>query len=393
MRIKEVVTSADQHYFLELAVTCNQSNSNWIRPLDKDIETIFDRTKNKAFKHGNCIRWIVENDQKEVVGRIAAFVSKKYFNKEDDFLVGGIGLFECVDNQSVANILFDTAKTWLLQQGVKAMDGPINFLDRDKFWGLIVEGFDQEPIYGMSFNPPYYQTLFENYGFQNFYNQYYYGMKASEVLPDKFAERHARFASKPDYKAMHVNRKQLKKFAIDFCTIYNAAWAQHDGGKEMTNDQAIKIFNTMKPIIDETLVWFAYYKNTPIACWINIPDLNQYFKYFNGKFGWLQKIYLLWMKYARKCKRFTGIAFGVIPKFQAMGIDSFMIYEGAKRIQQKKIYNTYEMGWAADWNPKMVNIYKSLGAQQTRHLITYRYIFDKAIPFKRHPIIEYKTKG
>lgn len=392
MQIKEVITTNDKKAFLQIAVTCNAQNPKWIRPLDKDIEQIFDTKKNKAFKYGNCIRWIIQDNEKKPIGRIAAFTSKKYFNKGDDFSVGGIGLFECIDNQAIANLLFDTAKIWLQNQGVQAMDGPINFLDRDKFWGLLIEGFDEEPIYGMSFNPPYYQKLFENYGFQNFYNQYYYGMQVSDVLPEKFAERHARFASKPDYSAIHANKKQLNKFAIDFCTIYNAAWAQHDGGKEMTNEQAIKVFNTMKPIIDETLVWFAYYKDSPIACWINIPDLNQYFKYFNGKLGWLQKIHLLWMKYTKKCKRFTGIAFGVIPKFQAMGIDSFMIYEGAKMIQKKQTYNMYEMGWAADWNPKMVNIYKSLGAQQTRRLITYRYIFDKNIPFKHHPIIEYKTK-
>lgn len=391
MQVKEVINAIDKRNFLEVAVTCNQSNPKWIKPLDKDIEHSFDTIKNKAFKYGTCTRWIVQNEQGETLGRIAAFVSKKYFNKGDEFAVGGIGLFESANDQSVANLLFDTAKKWLQNQGVQAMDGPINFLDRDKFWGLMVEGFHQEPIYGMGFNPPYYQALFENYGFQNFYNQYYYGMNVSDTLPEKFAERHARFSNKPDYKATHINKNQLEKFATDFATIYNAAWAQHGEAKEMTNNQAIKIFAAMKPVMDERLVWFTYYKNNPIACWINIPDLNQYFKHFNGKLGWLQKFHLLWMKYRRSCKRFTGIAFGVIPKFQAMGIDSFMIYEGAKLIQGKQLYNMYEMGWAADWNPKMLNIYKSLGAQQTRHLITYRYIFDRNISFNRHPIMEYKV--
>jgi hypothetical protein len=125
--------------------------------------------------------------------------------------------------------------------------------------------------------------------------------------------------------------------------------------------------------------------------WINIPNLNEYFKHFNGKFGLLQKLRLVWMKKNRTCKKFTGIAFGVVPKFQSLGIDSFMIYEGALLIQNKGWYHTYEIGWAADWNPKMLNIYKNLGGNQSRRMVTYRYIFDtNKHPFERHPVMEYK---
>lgn len=391
--IKKVTTQTDIQKFLQVAVLCNTSNPNWIRPLNKDIEHTFNTSKNKAFQQGTCTRWIIEDDKHQTIGRIAAFISKKYFNKGDEYTVGGVGLFECINNQTAANLLFDTAKIWLQNKGAQAMDGPINFLERDKFWGLMVEGFDIEPMYGMSFNPPYYASLFENYGFQNFYNQYYFAMQIKNALPEKFKQRHARFASKPDYKAIPIQKNKLKKFAKDFCTIYNTAWSQHEGGKEITTEQAIKTFNTMKAIIDENLIWFAYYKNLPIACWISIPDLNQYFKYFNGKWGIWEKIRLLWMKYRGVCKKATGLAFGVIPKFQAMGIDSFLIYEGSKIVQNKNTYNTYEMGWAADWNPKMINVYKSLGAHQTRRMITYRYIFNTNTPFKRHPIIKYNHQA
>ena len=143
--------------------------------------------------------------------------------------------------------------------------------------------------------------------------------------------------------------------------------------------------------MDERLVWFAYYKDEPIAMWINIPDLNEYFKHFNGKLGLIEKLRLLWMKKNHTCKKFTGVAFGIVPKFQSLGIDSFMIYEAALLIQPGRLYDKFEMGWAGDWNPKMLNIYKSLDASQSRRLITYRYIFDEnKHPFERHPVMEYK---
>jgi len=102
-------------------------------------------------------------------------------------------------------------------------------------------------------------------------------------------------------------------------------------------------------------------------------------------------LHLLWMKYTGQNKQATGLAFGVVPKFQALGIDSFIIHSAALFIQNKGWYKTYEMGWAGDWNPKMINIYKSLGGKQSRRMVTYRYIFDEnKYPFERHPEMEYK---
>lgn len=389
MQLIEVKTPVQQKEFLRVNVLMNQSNPNYIQCLDNEINDVFDVAKNKHLKNGEAIRWILKNDAGNLIGRIAAFTNKKYINKGTDFTVGGIGFFDCINNQQAANVLFDAAKNWLTSKGAEAMDGPINIGDRDKWWGLMVEGFEKEPIYGMSFNPAYYEQLFEGYGFKNYYNQYYYAMDAQQKLPEKFSERHAKFKAKPGYDARHISISNLEKHAAEFAAVYNAAWAQHNEGKEITKEQVLKLFNKMKPIMDEKIIWFAYYKDEPIAMWINIPDMNQYFKHFKGKFGLLEKLRLLWMKKTGKCRVFTGIAFGIIPKFQSLGIDSFMIYEGSLLIQQKHLYDKYEMGWAGDWNPKMVNIYKSLGARQSRRMVTFRYLFDQSKPFERHPVMEY----
>jgi GNAT superfamily N-acetyltransferase len=182
---------------------------------------------------------------------------------------------------------------------------------------------------------------------------------------------------------------ELEKYAQDFATVYNAAWAQHGEAKEITQEQVLKLFKTMKPIMDERVVWFAYYKDEPIAMFINIPDINQYFKHFNGKLNVFNKLRLLWMKKTGQCKKLTGLAFGVVPKFQALGIDSFLIQACGNLMQFKGWYHNYEMGWAGDWNPRMINIYKSLGGVQNRRMVTYRYIFDAEIEFERHPVMEY----
>ena len=391
MKIIEVNNSVTQQEFIQANVIINKNTPNYIRPLDSEIDDIFNKEKNKNYQYGITNRWVLKDEKGNLVGRIAAFTNKKYINKGTEFATGGIGFFDCINIQEAANILFDTAKKWLQQQGMEAMDGPINFGDRDKYWGLLVEGFDKPPIYGMPFNPKYYETLFNNYCFKNYYNQYWFSMSVDDDLPPKFQERYEKFKAKPDYSARHLNLKELDKYAGDFATIYNTAWAQHGEAKAITKEETIKLFKTMKPILDERVVWFAYYKEEPIAMFINVPDVNQYIKNFNGKLGLIEKLKLVWMKATMKRKKLLGLVFGVVPKYQALGVDSFLIQSCGYYMQHKNWYDSYEMGWAGDWNPKMHNIYKSLGGTQSRKMITYRFIFDEAKnTFERHPQMDYK---
>ncbi len=391
MHIIEVTNKKTEEDFILASVIINKNTPNYIRPLDNEINDIFNPSSNKNFKNGIAKRWVLKDEQNQLLGRIAAFTNSKYINKGTDFATGGFGFFECINHQEAANLLFDTAKNWLQEQGMLAMDGPINFGDRDKYWGLLVEGFDKEPVYGMPFNPEYYQALFENYGFKNYYNQYWFSMSVDDDLPVKFQERYIKFKSKSDYSAKHVELNNLDKYAKDFVTIYNTAWAQHGEAKEITLPEVQSLFKTMKPIMDVRVMWFAYYKEDPIAMFISVPDVNQYFKHFNGKLGWKEKLHLMWMKYTMKRKKLIGLIFGVVPKYQALGVDSFLIQASGYNMQHKNWYDSYEMGWAGDWNPKMHNIYKSLGGTQSRRMITYRFIFNEnEIPFERHPIMDYK---
>src|SRR5580765_4543870 len=188
-----VVSDKTAREFLEANVVINKNDPNYIRPLDKDINEVFDPKKNKAFRHGEAIRWILKDEDGKLIGRIAAFVNKKYKNKGDDLPVGGVGFFDCINDQNAADMLFDVAKHWLMQRGMQAMDGPVNFGERDRWWGLLVEGFEP-PVYCMNYNPPYYRELFENYGFKNFFNQHCYAIKVTESLQEKFFVRHALIA-------------------------------------------------------------------------------------------------------------------------------------------------------------------------------------------------------
>lgn len=384
MRMYEVNTAKDRRDFLELPVAIYKNDPNWIRPLDKDIEEVFDPTKNKAFRKGECTRWLLKDDMGKVIGRIAAFVNRAYKQEQP---TGGIGFFECINDRQAAHLMFDYCRDWLQERGMEAMDGPINFGERDTWWGLQVEGF-QPPMYRMNYNPRYYQDLFESYGFQTYFDQLCFSLEVKNRLQEKFYHVHDELSKDPDYKAIHYDKNQPEKFAKDFTYIYNLAWAAHPGDKQMEERAMLKMLQSIRQVVDERIIWFTYYKDEPIAFWLNLPDLNQYFKHFNGRFGLVEKLRLLWMKNFGRISRFTGLVFGVIPAYQGKGVDGYMIIEAAKVIQDKRLYDSYEMQWIGDFNPKMINIAQHLGTTMSRKLCTYRYLFDRAKEFKRHPVLK-----
>jgi hypothetical protein len=388
MQLVEVTNKKLAGDFLLANVLLNKETPNYIRPLDKDINEVFDPKKNKAYRFGTTIRWILTNDDGDLIGRIAAFTNKKYKNKGDDVPVGGIGFFDCINNQQAADMLFDVAKHWLLQQGMQAMDGPINFGERDRWWGLIVQGF-QEPPYGMNYNPPYYQNLFEQYGFKKFFEQICLGVDPKKELNAKLHQRHALYENNDSFRALYINKNQLEEFAKDFTTVYNAAWAGHGGVKQLRKDQVLQMFKKMKPVMDEKIIWFAYHNEDPIAVFVNLPDLNQWFKYLNGKFDLLHKLKFLWIKKTKPCKKFTGLVFGIVPEFQGKGIDAFLIVEADKLVKSPEVpYTEYEMQWIGAFNPKMLNVAEGIGDTfRSRILVTYRYLFDRTKEFKPHPIL------
>lgn len=380
---EEVQSKARKREFLEFPSKLYQQDPNYIRPLDKDINDIFNPEKNRFFKNGECARFLFKNKENDTVGRVAVFVNNFYEQQQP---TGGIGFFDCINDQETANFIFDYCKEWLQKRGMEAMDGSINFGERDKFWGVLTDGFEQ-PLYGMNYNFPYYKALFENYGFKTYFEQLCFSRPIFAEVSRVFMVMHAKHQRNPDISSQPMKKNALKKFAKDFTEIYNKAWAAHGEGKCMEESKVLKMFKTMKPIINEHISWFVYENEKPIAMWMNIPDLNQWFKYMNGKFGFFQKLKFLWVKRFKKNEKMVGLVFGVVPEWQRKGIEGYMIWEGTQHLRKHTDFTVTEMQWIGDFNPKMIKIAENLDTTVTRKLATYRYLFDRNQEFERHPIL------
>ncbi|UOQ98726.1 hypothetical protein MUN81_04355 [Hymenobacter sp. 5317J-9] len=388
MPLIEVVDDRLARLFIELPARLHAGVPNYIGPLENEVEAVFDPAKNPKFKNGECARWVLTDASGQTMGRVAAFLNRDAVDVQNAELpTGGMGFFECIDDQAAANQLFEAARLWLAARGMQAMDGPINFGERDRFWGLLIDGYDLEPNYGMFWHPAYYRPLFEQYGFELYFKQYTcYRTTAAELHPSfaKRAEEHA-----GTYRFAHARKQEAEKLAQDFHHVYNLAWARHSGVKPMTLDEARKIVQQMKPVLDERLLWFAYHGEEPVAFFISLPELNQIFKHVGRRLNLLGKLRFLWEQrryMQRRDKKLFGIIYGVVPEHQGKGVDAAMLVY-ARQAFIDAGYADIEMNWIGDFNPRMLVTTRSIGAKILKTHATYRYLFDRERPFERMPII------
>lgn len=389
MKLVEVNNKSTEKEFLLLPVRLYKNDKNWIRPMDKDIRAVFDPEKNKNHKQGEAIRWILKNEDGLTIGRIAAFYIKKVSEAQEQ-PTGGVGFFECINDKDAAFELFNVAKAWLIERGMEAMDGPINFGDRNNWWGLLVDGF-HKPNYQMPYNFPYYKELFEAYGFKEYFKQYTYKrtMRSSVDFTPRFYEKAESILENKDYTFRHITKKEYEKAHLYFLEVYNKAWAGHSGVKAMTEQQAKATFKMLKPIADVKLLWFAFYKEVPVAFFISIPELNEIYRHLNGQWNLWSKLKFLYMLKTGKCKNGLGLVFGVVPEHQKKGVEGGLVISFVKKMAWKDgfHYNDIEMNWIGDFNPKMMKVVEQVGGLIHKTHITYRKLFDESKEFKRAPII------
>jgi hypothetical protein len=389
MHITEVKTRTDKKEFLRFPVKLYRDDPHWVCPLHSETESVFDPERNPAFRHGEAARWIIKGENNNTIGRVAAFVdhirSGAYSQP-----TGGMGYFEVIENRDAAFMLFDTARKWLADRGMEAMDGPINFGENDVNWGLLVDGFMQQG-FGMPYNKKYYRDYFEEYGFRKYFEQYSYHrtIRGADNQIEMFPERMVKIAEwlskRPGYSFRHFEFSDSDRFINDLVEVYNATWSVYKD--DFTPLDPLFLRATMKktkPFLDEDLIWFAYYNEKPIAFFILYPDLNQIIRYFSGKLNPWNLFRFLWFRTSHKMTRVRAVVGGVNPAYQNSGIESAIFLQLYGVFRQKRWYRELELSWVGDYNPKMIAIYEALGAERAKTHYTYRYLINSSLHFTRY---------
>src|SRR5512133_1454758 len=245
--------------------------------------------------------------------------------------------------------------------------------------------------FGMPYNKKYYKAFFEEYGFRNYFEQFSYHRDVRD--PDnkivQFPERIMKIAEwlskRPGYSFHHFEFRNSEKYVKDITDIYNSTWSVFK--EDFTPlDPAIleESLEKAKLVIDEELIWFAYFNDRPIAFFVLFPDLNQILKYFKGNLNIWNLARLFYFKTTHKMTRMRAVVGGVHPTYQNSGVESAIFLHLYRVFVRKPWYKELELSWVGDFNNRMIAIYEALGSKKAKTHITYRYMINKNLQFVRY---------
>ena len=389
MKIVEVTTKQDKKEFIDFPKELYKTDPFWVSPLDSGIESVFDPEKNHTYRHGEAIRWILKDDNGQTTGRIAAFIDRirSSANRQP---TGGIGFFEVIESKEAAFRLFNVAREWHISHGMAAMDGPINFGENDTNWGLLVDGFMQQ-AFGMPYHKRYYRSFFEEYGFKNYFEQYSYhrevrGLDKKIVqFPERFMKIAEWLSKRPGYSFHHFEFGRKEKYVKDITEIYNTTWSVFKEDFTPLDPAFLEeSLEKARLIIDEKLIWFAYFNDKPIAFFVLFPDLNQILKHFNGKLHLFNLIRFFYYRATHEMTRMRAVVGGVHPTHQNSGVESAIFLHLYEVFKKKPWFRELELSWVGDFNPKMMAIYEALGAKKAKTHITYRFLINSELTFIKY---------
>jgi len=348
INIKAVSTKKETMLFIKLLWKIYDGDPYWVPPLIMDRKKLIDRDKNPFYKHASMEMFLAEKDG-EIVGRIAA-IKNDLHNEFHKDKVGFFGFFECINDQDVANALFDKAKEWLKAKGCDAMRGPANPSSNDEY-GMLLEGFDDEPRILMTYNPKYYLDLCDNYGFKKAKDLNAYKISNEKIIKSDKLKRVATIAAQRSrIKISSLNMKDFDNELAKVKYVYNKAWAPNWGFVPLTDDEFDALGKDLKPLVEPSIVLFGEVDNQVVGFSLVMLDYNAVFKKMNGRLFPFNFIKLKTKKHLIKWARI--IILGIVPEFQKRGLDAVFYWEIVQRAEKIGIL-LGEASWILEDNEMM----------------------------------------
>ncbi len=364
--LKKVESPGDTDRFIRFPHQIYSDNSPWVAPLNGERKKFLSPETNPFFDHAEAEFFLALSTDGKTLGRIAAIVDHDHnrFHKEK---TGFFGMFECVNDVEVSALLFNAAEQWCRKKEMDRIRGPLN-LSINHECGLLVENFDDPPVLGIPYNPPYYADLFHHWGLEKTRDLISLEIQLTHI-PD-YLERAVTLIKKRN--RFNIRCLQMDRFEEEMNVlweIYNAAWEANWGFVPMNHKEFIFTAREMKHVVNPRLCFIAEVNGEPAGFSLALPDVNQALKSMKGKlfpFGWLKFILR-----KRRINRFRVITLGVKKQFQRLGIDAFFYHATYKQLMEINIFRV-DMSWVLEDNRAMIGPIEKIGG----------------VPYKRHRIYE-----
>jgi len=364
-----VRTEDERRRFLRLPWSLYADDPAWIPPLLLERKEHLSK-HNPFFRHASFQSWIARRGS-ETVGRISAQVDRLHLERYDD-RTGFFGLIEAQDDPALFRALFDTAHTWLREQGMRRVTGPFNLSINDEC-GLLVEGYNTPPMIMMGHALPYYPGRIEEQGYTGIQDLLAYRIKSDFAAPRHLDRLSSRVAQ--HVRLRPLRRRQLAEDLAIVKDIFEDAWSNNWGFLPFTAEEFAELGKNLRLLVPMDYVRIAEVDGEPAAMMVLFPNLNEAIRDLNGRllpFGWLK---LLWRLKVSGVKSGRVPLMGVRRRFQGGRLGAtlaLMMITSLQTPARKQGMEDVEMSWILETNKGVRNIIESIGGTPYKRYRIYQ---------------------
>jgi len=357
LELTEVKTSADRRVFVRSAALFYENLPAWVPPFEPDVLRLLDPARNEFFHDpGNRMACYLAHRGGRVVGRIAAFRNAAHLAVHGDG-VGFFGFFECEDDPATARALLDRAAGWLRAQGLRRMRGPANFNVQEEA-GVLVDGFDLQPMIGMAYTPAYYKPLLEQAGLTPSRDLLVYRITRASARYDRISRIAAAAARLPGLTVRCLDMSRIPEEAKIFERVFADAWHDNWGVVPISAEEFRLAYERYRLFLRPEMVYLAEVNGEPAGAFVTLPDLNVLIKEAGGKlwpFGWWTLL-----TGRKRITRFRTFMMGVRPQFRRLGLP-LVFLERCSRELVKSNCTELECSWILEDNHETRAVIERIG--------------------------------
>ncbi len=372
VRIHEVDTNRrrDVERFVDIPFRLYKGCPQWVPPLRSETRFQLNRWKNPFYRRNDAAFFIAERDGRDV-GRIAV-LHPQYYNEFKGLQNAHFYLFESIDDQEVANALFDHAAEWARARGLNVLRGPLGFMAADGF-GMLAEGFEHRPAVGIPYNYPYYPRLAEGWGFQleeRVLSGYLDVMRLRREFPQRVLEVAEKVKQRYGFSVKTFrSKRELKEWvAPRLAEVYNRTLTHIAGDPPVSEEEVAAVADNLLMITDPQLLKFVMKGEEIVGFLFCFLDISEGLQRAWGRlfpFGFIHILRDL------RCTTWLNLnGMGIAPEYQGLGGTTLMYAELYRAVQNFPRFRHADVVQVSEFNVKSLNEMGKFGVRwyKTHHI-------------------------
>jgi len=359
--------AAGRKAFLDLPYRLYRGHPTWVPPLRMAERDLMDRAKNPFFQHAEVQHFLARRGDR-VVGRIAACENRLHNEVHED-RIGFFGFFDVETDAEAAGALLETARAWCAARGLSPMRGPANYSMNDSC-GVLVDGFDDQPMILMPYNRPDYDALLQGAGLVPVKELLAYWISTRNPIPERFLRVVDRRMARSDITLRDIDLKHFDREVQILKDLYNRSWERNWGFVPATEAEFEHAAKDLKMLVEPRVSAVAERGGEPVAFSAFVRDVNRILKKGSGN-GSLWPT--LWARLAVGLKRIRHarcVLLGIVPEARGNAINE-AFFVRAMRMGLALGYHGSECGWVLADNDAMRKPIETAGGFVTKRYRMY----------------------